>query len=73
MLKVSTELYENALYYADCPLVKSQHENGVFISLKNAFVMCLSGATLSVFERSGNKAAVGKKQSRMHKVMSFRQ
>ncbi len=32
----------------------------MFISLKNAFVMCLSGATLSVFERSGNKAAVVK-------------
>ena len=56
----SIELYEIASYYADHPLVKSQHENGAFTSLKNAFVMCLSDAALSIFERSGNKAAVVK-------------
>ena len=48
------------LYYANHPLIKSQLENGAFTSLKNAFniVMCLCNAAYSVFETSGEIAAV---------------
>ena len=54
----SIELYEHAPYYANHPVVKSQHENGAFTSLKNAFAMCLSDTALSAFEKYDSTAAV---------------
>lgn len=54
----SIEMYENAVYYANHPLIQSQHENGAFTSLKNAFAMCLSDDALSCCEKNGHIAAV---------------
>ena len=54
----SVELFENAKFYANHPLIESQHKNGAFTSLKNAFAMCLSDAALTIFEQSDEIAAV---------------
>ena len=54
----SIELFENAKFYANHPLIESQHKNGAFTSLKNAFAMCLSDAALTIFEQSDEIAAV---------------
>ena len=54
----SIELFENASYYANHPVIKSQHESGAFTSLKNAFAMCLSDTALSVYENLDCNAAV---------------
>ena len=54
----SIELFENAKYYANHPLIESQHKNVAFTSLKNAFAMCVSDAALTFFENSNEIAAV---------------
>ena len=54
----SIELYENAACYSDHPVIKSQHDNGAFTSIKNAFAMCLSNSALSKFEKHDAIAAI---------------
>jgi hypothetical protein len=51
-------VFENAKYYANHPLIESQHENVAFTSLKNSFAMCVSDAALTFFENSYEIAAV---------------
>ena len=48
----------NAAYYAKHPLIQLQHDKGAFTSLRNAFAMCISNASLSEFEKKGHLAAV---------------
>jgi hypothetical protein len=54
----SIQLFENAKYYANHPLIESQHKNVAFTSLKSAFAMCVSDAALTFFENSNEIAAV---------------
>ena len=54
----SIEMYENASFYSDHPIINLQHESGAFTSLKNAFAICLSDTALSVFEKHDSTAAV---------------
>jgi hypothetical protein len=54
----SIQLFENAKYYANHPLIESQHKNVAFTSPKNAFAMCVSDAALTFFKNSNEIAAV---------------
>jgi hypothetical protein len=59
----SIKLFENAAYYANHPIILSQHESGAFVYQTNAFAMCLSDNALkkgrgipAVIEKARNNA-----------------
>ena len=67
----SIELYENAQYYANHPIIQLMHKKEAFTSTKNAFAMCLSDSAFLFLKHKVLLQRLLKKHSLMHRILIF--